>query len=229
MVVFSEAANESITEFMSEFYRVGGIIAWGITVTAVLSLAVIIERVIVLYFTAGANSENFIRGITGPVLQGNLDKVARQCQLENFPLSRIVHAGVMKAKKSDEEIQAAMDEQALRELPRIEKRTGYLAMIANVATLLGLLGTIKGMIASFKGAGGGADMANKAAALADGISEALHCTFMGLAVAVFCLLAFSILSGRTQSLVDDIHEGAVRVMNLIVSNKNAIKEPAAEG
>lgn len=218
--------SEGITGFLTEFYKVGGIIAYGITITAVLTLIIIIERVIVLYFSAGVNSNKFIRGLEGAILQGNLDKVARQCQVENFPLSRIIHAGVVKARKSDDEVQAAMDEAALRELPRIEKRTGYLAMIANVATLLGLLGTIKGMIISFSAAGGGS--ADKAGELAKGISEALHCTFMGLGVAVFALLAFSILQGRTQSLVDDIHEGAVRVMNLIVTNRNMIKEGASE-
>lgn len=212
---------EGVTEFMTEFFKVGGIIAWLIMVCLVLSLLILIERVVVLYFQAGTNSNSFIRGLEGMILSGNLDKVARQCQTENFPLSRIIHAGVSKATKNDDEVQAAMDEAALRELPRIEKRTAYLAMLANVATLLGLLGTIKGMIASFGAAGGGST--DKAAALAEGISEALHCTFMGLFVAVFSLLCFSILQGRTQGLVDDIHEGAVRVMNLIVTNRNMVK------
>ncbi len=212
---------EGVTEFMTEFFKVGGIIAWMIMICLVLSLMILIERVVVLYFQAGTNSNSFIRGLEGMILSGNLDKVARQCQTENFPLSRIIHAGVSKATKNDDEVQAAMDEAALRELPRIEKRTAYLAMLANVATLLGLLGTIKGMIASFGAAGGGST--DKAAALAEGISEALHCTFMGLFVAVFALLCFSILQGRTQGLVDDIHEGAVRVMNLIVTNRNMVK------
>lgn len=212
---------EGVTEFMTEFFKVGGIIAWLIMVCLVLSLLILIERVVVLYFQAGTNSNSFIRGLEGMILSGNLDKVARQCQTENFPLSRIIHAGVSKATKNDDEVQAAMDEAALRELPRIEKRTAYLAMLANVATLLGLLGTIKGMIASFAAAGGGST--DKAAALAEGISEALHCTFMGLFVAVFALLCYSILQGRTQGLVDDIHEGAVRVMNLIVTNRNMVK------
>jgi biopolymer transport protein ExbB len=212
---------EGVTEFMTEFFKVGGIIAWMIMICLVLSLLILIERVVVLYFQAGTNSNSFIRGLEGMILSGNLDKVARQCQTENFPLSRIIHAGVSKATKNDDEVQAAMDEAALRELPRIEKRTAYLAMLANVATLLGLLGTIKGMIASFGAAGGGST--DKAAALAEGISEALHCTFMGLFVAVFALLCFSILQGRTQGLVDDIHEGAVRVMNLIVTNRNMVK------
>lgn len=212
---------EGVTEFITEFFKVGGVIAWMITGCLGLTLAVLIERVVVLYFTSGTSAQNFIRNIEGPILAGSLDKVARQCQTENFPLSRIIHAGVSKATKSDDEVQAAMDEAALRELPRIEKRTGYLAMLANVATLLGLLGTIKGMIASFSSAGGGST--DKAAALAEGISEALHCTFMGLFVAVFALVCFSILQGRTQGLVDDIHEGAVRVVNLIITNRNMIK------
>ncbi len=215
---------EGVTEFLTEFFKVGGAIAWAIMISLVLTLAVVVERCVVLYFTSGVNSNSFIRGIEGAILSGNLDKVARQCQTENFPLSRIIHSGVSKAAKSDEEVQAAMDEAALRELPRLEKRTGYLPMLANIATLLGLLGTIKGMIASFGAAGGGST--DKAAALAEGISEALHCTFMGLFVGVVALLAYSLLQGRTQALVDDIHEGTVRVMNLIVTNRNMIKQGA---
>ena len=212
---------QEITDFISEFFKVGGVIAWLIMGCLVLILGIFIERIVVLYLTSGSSAQSFIRRIEGPILTGSLDKVARQCQTENFPLSRIIHAGVSKATKSDDEVQAAMDEAALRELPRIEKRTGYLAMLANIATLLGLLGTIKGMITSFSSAGGGG--ADKAAALADGISEALHCTFMGLFVAVLALFIFSVLQGRTQGLVDDIHEGAVRVVNLIVTNRNMIK------
>jgi len=118
-------------------------------------------------------------------------------------------------------VQAAIDEEALRELPKLERRTGYLAMLGNVAPLLGLLGTITGLIKSF-GAVAAADPAEKSAMLAKGISEAMNCTAYGLIVAIPALVAFSIYQGRTQKLSDDINETSVSVLNLIVTNRDKL-------
>ena len=113
-----------------------------------------------------------------------------------------------------------MDEMALKEKPMIEKRTGYLAMIGNVATLAGLLGTITGLIKSFAGVAG-VDPSQKATLLAAGISEAMNCTAFGLLVGIISLLAFSILNGKTQALLDDIDEVTAQVMNLISGSRQA--------
>jgi biopolymer transport protein ExbB/TolQ len=115
-----------------------------------------------------------------------------------------------------------MDEAALRELPRINKRTAYLAMLANMATLLGLLGTITGMIKSF-GAAAGADASRKASLLAEGISEAMNCTAFGIGIAVIGLIGYAVLQGKTQGLTDDINEVSVQVVNLVVSHRQAMK------
>jgi biopolymer transport protein ExbB/TolQ len=115
-----------------------------------------------------------------------------------------------------------MDEAALRELPRISKRTPYLAMLANLATLLGLLGTITGMIKSF-GAAAGADASRKASLLAEGISEAMNSTAFGIATAIVGLIGFAVLQGKTQALTDDINEVTVQVVNLVVSHRQAMK------
>jgi biopolymer transport protein ExbB/TolQ len=117
-----------------------------------------------------------------------------------------------------------MDEATLRESPRIERRTGYLAMLGNVATLLGLLGTILGLIHAF-GAVANANPADKATILANSISEAMNCTAFGLMTAIPALVAYSVLQGRTQHMLDDINEAAVSVLNLIVANKEKMKVP----
>src|SRR5690606_13305173 len=106
---------------------------------------------------------------------GNVQGAIKVCSGNPTPMTRIVQAGLMKFNKSDHEVQAAMDEAALREMPKINARTPYLAMLSNFAVLAGLVGTIAGMIKSF-GAAAGADASNKAAELAAGISEALNCT-----------------------------------------------------
>jgi biopolymer transport protein ExbB/TolQ len=121
-----------------------------------------------------------------------------------------------------------MDEATLREAPVIERRTGYLAMIANVATLLGLLGTILGLIHAFA-AVANANPADKATILASSISEAMNCTAFGLATAIPALVAYSVLQGRTQHMLDAINETSVAVLNLIVANKDKMKMPATVG
>ena len=78
-----------------------------------------------------------------------MNRFSRLCSAANAPLARIVQAGLVKVNRPDEEVQASMDEAALREIPRIAKRTGYLALLANLAMLSGLLGTVSGLITSF--------------------------------------------------------------------------------
>ena len=107
-----------------------------------------------------------------------------------------------------------MDEAALAEMPRIEARTGFLVMFSNVATLLGLLGTIIGLIRSFA-AVANSSAAEKATELARGISEAMNCTAFGLIVAIPALLIYAGLKAREHQLVDDINESAVTLYNII--------------
>ena len=155
------------------------------------------------------------------ILAGNVGKALALCSQTPTPLSNIIKAGMVKVNKTDSEVQAAMDEASLREVPRLEKRTAYLAMLANVAMLAGLLGTIFGLILCFSAVAAG-DPSEKATMLAKGISEAMHCTFFGLLTAIPGLVFFGILQGRTQKLHDDINEASVAVLNLIVTNRDKL-------
>ena len=95
-------------------------------------------------------------------------------------------------------------------------------MLANTATLLGLLGTISGLIVSFAGAAA-ADPSEKATRLASGISEAMNCTAFGLCVAIPTLLAYAFLQGRTQKIIDDVNEVVLESMNFVISHKDKLK------
>ncbi|MFP2909637.1 MotA/TolQ/ExbB proton channel family protein [Pyxidicoccus sp. 3LFB2] len=199
---------------------------WGmypIAVCLVIALAIMVERGIVLFGKASINKEAFLRGLKKHIYAGDLDKainyVAGQ---KSTPLTNVIKAGLMNVPKGNDEVQAALDEASLRETPRLEARTGYLAMLGNAAMLAGLLGTVSGLISCFE-AVANVNPADKATILANGISEAMNCTGFGLVTAIPALVAFSVLMGRTQSLINDINETSVSVLNLIVANKDKFK------
>jgi biopolymer transport protein ExbB len=211
---------------MFKAFDQGGIGMYPISVALIFGLAIIVERVHVLYFRNAIDKEAFLRGLKKHIYAGDLDKAISYCAgQKKVPLVSVVKAGLINVPKGDEDVQAAMDEATLRESPKIERRTGYLAMISNIATLLGLLGTIIGLIHCF-GAVANANPADKATILSQGISEAMYCTAFGLLTAIATLVFYSVLQGRTQQMVDDINESSVGVLNLIVANKDKMKLPA---
>lgn len=217
--VRNEEERSAMFEFIGTAFDKGGANMFIILATLIALLGVLVERIIVLYFQSNVDKEGFTKVLQKNLLAGDLQGALKLCSISKFPLARILQAGLMKAKESDEAVQAALDEAALREIPRIEKRIGYLAMIGNVAVLMGLLGTILGLIRSF-GAVAEADASSKATELAKGISEAMYNTAFGLSVAITSIIAYAFLQSKAQSLVDDINETTVTVMNLITANRD---------
>jgi biopolymer transport protein ExbB len=203
-------------------FRDGGWGMYPIVLWSILTIGVIIERALYLY-GSGINKDVFLATMQKCILAGDVAKAVKMCSAANAPLARIVQSGLVKVNRPDEEVQAAMDEAALRELPKISKRTGYLALLANLAMLSGLLGTVSGLIQSFGAVSGeGVDPSQKARILAEGISEAMNCTAFGLIVAIIALIGFAILNGKTQTLEDDINESSVQVLNLVVTNRQKV-------
>jgi biopolymer transport protein ExbB/TolQ len=201
-------------------YQEGG---WGmhpILVLAFASMYIVVERVQQLYFKMNLNKEHFFKNLTTYLLKGDLEGMLVVCDQNPAPLSKVIKACLIKLinRGTDSEIQAALDEGAMIETPKIERKIGYLAVFGNVATLVGLLGTISGLILSFA-AVANADAATKAAKLTAGIAEAMHCTAFGLIVAVPCVLAFAFLHSRAQHLIDDINEISIRTLNFILANR----------
>src|SRR5688500_5919953 len=205
---------------LAHHFEEGGFGMYPILLWQIIAIGIIIERAIYLY-KSSINRDVFLATMQKCILAGDIGRAIKLCSAANAPLARIVKAGLMKVNRPDAEVQAAMDEAALRELPKIEHRTPYLALLANLAMLSGLLGTVTGLIIAF-GAVANADAASKATMLAKGISEAMNCTAFGLFAAILALMGFALLNGKTQSLLDDINAATVQVVNLVVSNRSKI-------
>ena len=193
---------------------------WLILLCLVLAIGITIERTVFLY-RASINKGTFVEQIQKCVTAGNVTAAIKVCSAQNNPLARIVKQGLLKVNRPDVEVQAAMDEAALRELPNIEQRTPYLGLLANVGMLFGLFGTVVGLITAF-GEVAKADAASKATGLAKGIEEAMNCTAFGLMTAVFALLMLGLLNGKTQKILDDINHATVQVLNLVVGHRSKV-------
>lgn len=207
---------------MWHHFQAGGWAMYVILFWLVCAIAIIAERAVYLYGSS-INKEVFLATMQKCILAGDVAKAVKMCSAANAPLARIVQAGLVKVNRPDEEVQAAMDEGALKEMPKINKRTGFLAMFANLAMLSGLFGTIVGLIKAFGAVGGeSVDPSQKARILAEGISEAMNCTAFGLLSAIAALVGFAVLNGKTQQLEDDINEASVQVLNLVVANRQKV-------
>ncbi|RYG21552.1 MotA/TolQ/ExbB proton channel family protein [bacterium] len=203
-------------------FQEGGFGMWIILFWSVVIIGITIERALYL-FGSGINKDMFLATMQKCILAGDVQKAVKMCSAANAPLARIVQAGLVKVNRPDEEVQAAMDEAALREIPRLSKSTSYLSLLANLSMLSGLLGTVSGLISSFGAVSGeSVDPSQKARILAAGISEAMNCTAFGLIVAILGLISFAVLNGKTQGLEDDINEASVQVLNLVVTNRQKV-------
>jgi len=161
------------------------------------------------------NSKLFFEKISELVVSGRIAEAVSLCDQNSSSLApRLVKAGLLRAHLPDEAVEQALA-LSLGELTRmVTKRTSFLATIANVATLLGLLGTIAGLVASFE-AVGHADAQQKAAMLSAGIATAMNATMMGLGVAIPSMVLFSILVNKSNSLVADLEETALRTIDTL--------------
>ena len=206
---------------MLEAFKEGGWGMYPILILCVITIYLTLERTMFLA-KAKINVEQLMSMVKSQIVSGNLRGAISTCDAQPVGVTKIIAAGLRKAEQggSEHEIQQGMDEEALRELPKIEKRTGYLAMLGNLATLAGLLGTITGLIKSFAGVAG-VDPSQKATLLSKGISEAMNCTAFGLGAGIIGLASFAWLNGKTQAILDDIAEMKKNVVNLVAGAKAA--------
>ena len=217
-----EMVNQCATygNFIARAFCEGGTAMYFIGLIGILVVSLILERVFSLQkltVNKGAVSES----IFGMILQGQVQQAVAFCDANSTPLTNTMKAGLVQVinKRPDEEVQVAMDASVLRETPRLEGWTSFLAVFGNVSVLVGLLGTIIGLITAFGGVAE-ADAATKAAHLSKGISEALNCTAFGLLVAIIAITAYGFFQIRIGRAINDMIESTMNLMNHVVSNRD---------
>ncbi len=210
------------------FFQDGGPFMIPIAIVMVIGLVVVIERWLVLNAAKQANRRTFDRLL--PLLQKRDYKGAMHvARGTEAPVARIISAGIARMTHSSrrEDIELAMEEGVLEAMPRLERRTPYLATLANIATLLGLLGTIIGLIAAFT-AVAEADPAEKAALLSKSISVAMNTTAFGLIVAIPLLLFHTMLQTKTTEIIDSLEMAGVKCLNIMAQGEDAHRERASD-
>jgi biopolymer transport protein ExbB len=213
--------------FLSSMEK-GGIFMWPILVSAVFGVAITAERMFYIMFRANIDGTAFMAQIQKLIMANNIDRAIKLCNAEpNRALPRVLKAGLTRANQKGSDVQNAVEETVLEVYPQLNKRTGYLPMLANVATLIGLLGTIQGLIQAFE-AVAHASAETKGALLAAGISTAMFTTAAGLIVAIPILVLHSIVQARTVKIMDEVDQFSLKTINLLgARNRGTLTDESA--
>ena len=213
----------NLIEFVkNNFWHVSPIIA-----AAAFAIAIIIERSrALLKRFPMEDTDGFFERVSDLVLKGKVAEAVSVCdRYQEKPAAQVTKQALLRAHQPENLIESGLGISVGKVTEAILGRTSFLATIANVATLLGLFGTIAGLISSFN-AVGAADPQQKSALLAAGISTAMNATIMGLGVAIPCMVAFSFLISRSNKLVGEVDSAAMRSLDLLKQRFYAIENDA---
>jgi biopolymer transport protein ExbB/TolQ len=204
-----------------QFFQSGGVFMYPIVVVLALGVAIAVERYI--YLTAArATNQRIWKQVMPLLMDGKYGQAVAVTEKSKSALSRILRYGLDRAdtKTQRGDIEVAMEEGLMETVPRLEKRTHYLATFANIATLLGLLGTIMGLIQAFT-AVANANPAEKADMLSASISVAMNTTAFGLMAAIPLLLIYTVLQTKTTELVDSLEMASVKFLNILTERRGS--------
>ena len=203
----------TIFDSVIHFFKAGGVFMYPIATILILGLAIAIERWVFLNRSYRENRE-FWKQVTPLIEQGHYESAEQMAQSSSSAIGKVISYGFAHSRKSRRgaDLEMGIEESLMEVTALLEKRTHFLATFANVATLLGLLGTISGLINAFA-AIASLNLAQKTDVLSASIAEALNCTEFGLMTAVPLLLIHSWLSSRTGELVDSLEMAGVKFLN----------------
>lgn len=201
--------------FVVAFFRDGGFFLYPMAIIFAAGVAIAIERYVVLTKTSMVNRDVWDK-LVPSMKAGNLQEAMKIAERSHSAIGTVLCYGISRTRTQHrrDDIEKAMEESLLEIIPRLDKRTHYLASLANIGMLLGLLGTIVGLISAFA-AISTANPADKASLLAASISVAMNNTAGGLIVAITLLVSHMFLEAKTMALIDSLEIGALKFLNMI--------------
>ncbi len=195
----------------------GGVPAYLIVTMGIVALALIFERAKVLYFDYSIKTDEFMGQVKNLIMNDQVDDAITYCAAnDHSPLAHVVKGVLERSDRDEESINQGLDIALAEIIPNLGKRLGYLSMIANVATLMGLLGTISGLIMAFQ-AVSFADPSQKQVVLAQGISMAMNTTALGLSVAIPVMMAYAFLHTRQNRILEEVAEYSAKAVDLLTT------------
>lgn len=214
-LLLSAGGTSQLDQLISAFKHNPTFMVMNLCCSAIV-LTIVIERFQFQLTRYRVNSKEFFAQIKKLVLAGNIDRAVKLCEAGDYPILQLVKAGLTSANKGEDQIDAALSEKLSELKPEAEKRIGALWSLANIATLIGLLGTVFGLIQTFAAiASPDLSASDKQTLLAAGIAEAMYNTALGLGIAVMCMIFHIILHTRAKAIQHDLESVMERTFNLL--------------
>jgi biopolymer transport protein ExbB/TolQ len=199
---------------LAEFFEHGGVFMYINVVCSAATLAIIVERTIYFLGKGSVNARAFLEQIRKLVAANNVDRAVKLCSATEAPVARVAKAGLTRLPKGEGAVATALEETLADVTPDLKKRIAALWSLANIATLIGLLGTISGLIQSFS-AVGSASPEQRSALLSRGIAEAMYNTAFGLGIAVTCMIGHVFLSAVAKKQANELETFSMKLENLL--------------
>ncbi|MCP3101287.1 MotA/TolQ/ExbB proton channel family protein [Myxococcus sp. K15C18031901] len=223
----ADAGKLGLTDSVIKFFKDGGPFMFVNLFWLACSLAVALERIVTLVFRYNLNPAPFMEQITKLVRGGNLDRAVKVCGMApTAPLAKVIRAGLVNANRGEIEVAKAVEEAIVENSPHVSKRIPWLWSLANIATLVGLVGTIFGLIGTFQ-ALGNVPAEQKQSLLSDGISKAMNNTAFALSIAVLCIIFHLFLTSYAKAMVESLELNALKLENLL-SRRGGVDPGATE-
>ena len=210
-------AAEEAMQGLAEFFEHGGVFMYLNVISSAVTLAIIVERTIYFLGKGSVNARAFLEQIRKLVAANNVDRAVKLCSATEAPVARVAKAGLTRLPKGEAAVATAIEETLADVTPELKKRIPALWSVANIATLIGLLGTISGLIRSFA-AVGSASPEQRSALLSRGIAEAMYNTAFGLGIAVTCMIGHVFLSSAAKKQSNELETFSMKLENLLSDN-----------
>lgn len=201
------------------FLADGGPMIWLIIGASSVALAVFVERLL-HYHRAQINSTEFLNGVRNVLKRDNVVEALAICDATPGPVARLVKVAILNRDRGREGVREALEDSGFLEVPRLESKLNLLATVAQIAPLMGLLGTVLGLIRIFKKVED-AGLQAHVGQLSSGVWQALICTAAGLAVAIPCYAGYNYLVGRVNSIVLDMEQASTDILNIVTDPQSS--------